>query len=113
MLPSSSVLCELCTAIAQIDRRLRLKFSFGKTDEFISVSLAGGKERSQNATALWGHLPAIGAWDFSYKFMSVQQSQSAGDLCDLPQNKRHPRASELGAKKYSLPHGKMTPKNWE
>jgi hypothetical protein len=41
----------LCTAIAQIDRRLRLNFSCGKTYEFISVGLAGGQERSENAAA--------------------------------------------------------------
>jgi hypothetical protein len=44
-------ICAFCTAIAQIDRRLRLKFSCGKTYEFISVGLAGGKERSENAAA--------------------------------------------------------------
>jgi hypothetical protein len=38
------LICVICTATAQIDRRLRLKFSCGKTYEFISVGSLKGVE---------------------------------------------------------------------
>ena len=60
-----------------------MKFSCCHADEFVRVGLPGRQERCQNAVALFGHLPAIGAGNFGNQAMSVQQCQSPRDLGGL------------------------------
>ena len=60
-----------------------MKFSCCQADEFVRVGLPGRQERCQNAVALFGHLPAIGAGNFGNQAMSVQQCQSPRDLGGL------------------------------
>src|ERR1700756_4674618 len=60
-----------------------MKFSCCQPDKFVSVCLSGRQERCQNAVALFGYLPAIGARNFANQAMSVQQCQSPRDLGSL------------------------------
>ena len=50
----------LCTAIVEIVRELRRNL-YGKTNQLFSVRLPRGQQSCQDAAALWGDLPAIGA----------------------------------------------------
>src|SRR5246127_3420702 len=60
-----------------------MKFSCCQAYKFVRVGLPGRQECCENAVALLGHLPAIGAGDFDNQAMSVQQCQSPTDLGSL------------------------------
>ena len=60
-----------------------MKFSCCQPDKLVRVCLSGRQERCQNAVALFGYLPAIGARNFGNQAMGVQQCQSPRDLGGL------------------------------
>src|SRR5438105_4446864 len=57
-----------------------MKFSCGKTHEFVRVGLTSGEECCENTATLLRHLPTIGARYLGNESMRVQQCQSPGDL---------------------------------
>src|ERR1700752_3742359 len=68
---------------SRICSQAAMKFSCCQTYKFVRVGLPGRQERCENAVALLGHLPAIGAGNFGNQAMSVQQCQSPRDFGGL------------------------------